>query len=234
MEREVFDLIITDMQMPEMNGIELAKAIKVKQPDIPVILLSSVGDESKSKFPELFNAVLIKPIKQAQLQQVVQMELKKTGEKIQVAEITKNTVLSEDFARSYPLNILVAEDYAINQKLATGVLTKLGYRPQVANNGKEAVEMCRENFYQVILMDIQMPEMDGIEATGYIRAIHNSNQPVIIAMTAGVMQEDKEACYQAGMDGFLSKPFKLEALIKILKDSAEIISKKKQESTIWA
>jgi len=235
MEREVFDLIITDMQMPEMNGIELAKAIKIKHPAIPIILLSSVGDESKSKFPELFNAVLIKPIKQAQLQQVVQMELKKTGEKIQVTEITKNTVLSEDFARSYPLNILVAEDYAINQKLATGVLTKLGYRPQVANNGKEAVNMCRRNFYHVILMDIQMPEMDGIEATGCIRAIHNPNQPVIIAMTAGVMQEDKEACYQAGMDGFLSKPFKLEALIEILKDSAEIISKKKkQESTIWA
>ena len=235
-ESESFDLIITDMQMPEMDGIELAKAIKNKRPSIPIILLSSVGGESKSKFPELFNAVLLKPIKQAQLQDVVQMELKKTGEKTHSEEITKNVVLSKDFAKSYPLDILVAEDYAINQKLATGVLTKLGYSPQVANNGIEAVKMSQENFYHVILMDIQMPEMDGLEATYCIRAGHSVNQPVIIAMTASVMQEDKEACYQAGMDGFLSKPFKLEALIKILEDSADIISKKekqRQKSIIW-
>ncbi len=221
--REKFDLIISDMQMPGMDGIELCTSIKAVYPKVPIILLSSVGDESKSKYPELFNAVLTKPIKQAQLQKLVQFELKQNGGKVK-EEAVKPSLLSEDFAKTYPLDILIAEDNLINQKLALRVLNKLGYEPKIANNGKEAVEMSALHAYDVILMDMLMPEMDGVDATRTIRAT-NGHQPIIVAMTANVLPEDKELCYNAGMSGFVSKPFKLEVLIETLRQSAFAIRK---------
>ncbi|HEY0054676.1 MAG TPA: response regulator, partial [Pedobacter sp.] len=172
-------LVISDMQMPEMDGIELARLIKSQNPQLPIILLSSVGDESRSKYPELFNAVLTKPIKQAQLFKLVQQELKGNGQSTEPIEQKKQSLLSEDFALAFPLNILLAEDNLINQKLATKVLSKLGYNIEVANNGQQAVEMLAEKSYDVILMDVLMPEMDGLEATRYIRK-NSIYQPIIV------------------------------------------------------
>ncbi|WP_423149304.1 two-component regulator propeller domain-containing protein [Rubrolithibacter danxiaensis] len=215
-----YQLVITDMQMPEMDGITLAQAIKAKYAHLPIILLSSIGDESRAKYPHLFNSVLTKPVKQKQLYSLVQAELKQQGGNAVSSEQKKASVLSEDFAKLYPLDILLAEDNLINQKLALRVLNKLGYQPEVANNGKEAAEMLQEKRYQVILMDVLMPEMDGLKATRYIRQ-HSSYQPVIIAMTANALPEDREECIRAGMNDYISKPINLEILVRILQETAE-------------
>ena len=108
----------------------------------------------------------------------------------------------------------------INQKLAIRVLNKLGYQPEVANNGREAVDMLQEKHYHLILMDVLMPEMDGLEATRYIRKNYEY-QPIIIAMTANAMPEDRDACLDAGMNNYITKPINLEILKQRLQESAE-------------
>ncbi|WP_423146268.1 two-component regulator propeller domain-containing protein [Rubrolithibacter danxiaensis] len=221
-----YDLVIADMQMPEMDGIALAKEIKHKEPALSIILLSSVGDESRSKYPHLFSSVLTKPVKQNQLFKVVQMELKQKGQAGQLEDIKKKAILSEDFAQTHPLNILIAEDNLINQKLATRILNKLGYEPQIANNGKEAVEMLQQHPFDIIFMDMLMPEMDGLEATRLIRK-DSVNQPQIVAMTANALPEDREECLKAGMNDYISKPIKLEELVEILRKIALLVSEKK-------
>jgi len=214
---ELFDLVITDMQMPEMDGVQLAKAIKMTHPLIPIVLLSSIGDETRSKYPQLFSSVLTKPIKQEQLFKLVHLELKEHKvQEIQASE--KKNVLSEEFAVLHPMNILIAEDNLINQKLATRVLSKLGYGSEIANNGREAVEKMQTGNFNLILMDMLMPEMDGLEATRAIRA-SQIKQPRIVAMTANALPEDKENCLKAGMDDYISKPINLEALQTMLKQS---------------
>ncbi len=221
LKKESFDLIISDMQMPGMDGIEFARQVKAGSLKVPIILLSSLGDENRSKYPDLFNAVLTKPIKYAQLHSAVQLELREGREIQKEAANPQPGVLTDDFAKSYPLDILIAEDNAINQKLAVRVLNKLGYEPKLANNGKEAVDMMHVYPYNLILMDMQMPEMDGLEATKTIRMQETIKQPSIVAMTANVLPEDKERCAEAGMNGFISKPFKLEELRDLLKAVAE-------------
>ncbi|MFD2164241.1 two-component regulator propeller domain-containing protein [Paradesertivirga mongoliensis] len=216
---EKFQLIITDMQMPVMDGVGLAEALKAIIPQVPIILLSSVGDESRSKYPHLFNSVLTKPVKQAQLFNLVQSELKPGKPPVQEEKVNQN-VLSEDFAKLYPLDILLAEDNLINQKLAMKVLSKLGYLPELANNGREAVDMLKIKAFHVILMDMLMPEMDGLEATAYIRK-NSIHQPAIIAMTANALPEDREACLKAGMNDYITKPISLEILVQALKQVAE-------------
>ena len=216
---EKFQLVISDMQMPEMDGVGTAEALKAIIPNVPIILLSSVGDESRSKYPHLFSSVLTKPVKQAQLCSLVQSELK-PGEKVINEEKSDKSVLSEDFANLYPLNILLAEDNLINQKLALKVLSKLGFQADLANNGKEAFEMSASKKYDVVLMDMLMPEMDGLESTLSIRA-SNIHQPIIIAMTANAMPEDREACMKAGMNDYITKPINIGILVKSLQQVAE-------------
>lgn len=216
-----FQLVITDMQMPAMDGVELAKELKKKVPHVPIILLSSVGDETKSQYPHLFNSVLTKPVKQTQLFNLVQRELKNINHTPKIdLDPVKPSLLSEGFAKLYPLDILLVEDNLINQKLAMRVLNKLGYDPALANNGKEALEMLEERPYQVVLMDILMPEMDGLEATRSIRK-NNQHQPIIIAMTANALPEDRGECLKAGMNEYITKPIDLQVLLKILQASAE-------------
>lgn len=208
-----FKLLITDMEMPEMDGVGLANQVKVKYPKLPVVMLSSIGDETKSKFPGLFSTILVKPVKQHHLCMSIQKAFNQDN--TPTTETTAKSVLSADFAKDYPLRILVAEDNPINQKLIERVLNKLGYQPDIAANGIIVLEKLSENHYDTILMDIQMPEMDGLETTAQIRS-QDGNQPYIVAMTANAMQEDREVCIQAGMDDYLSKPMRLEELVTIL------------------
>lgn len=211
LDNQQFDLVVTDMQMPEMDGVQLSGLIKEKHPLIPVILLSSIGDETKSKYPHLFFAVLTKPAKQQHLYKVIQLSLQQVIE-VHKPEQEKPELLNKDFGLKNPLRILVAEDNIINQKLIIRILNKLGYDPTIAANGLEVISFIKYDTFDVILMDIQMPEMDGLEAT---TAVRNSDvrQPVIIAMTANAMQEDKEECLRIGMNDYLSKPIHIESLM---------------------
>lgn len=208
-----FDLVVTDMHMPEMDGADLAKAIKRKHKELPIILLSSVGDDRSKQYKEFFYAMLAKPVKHQELYKVVIEALKKEG-RVHLGEQRKQ-LLTQDFARNYPMQILIAEDNQINQVMLTTILKKLGYQPALAANGKLAIEAHKKNPYDLILMDVQMPEMDGLEASNLIRHA-DFKQPVIIAVTANAMQEDRDACMRAGMDDYISKPIEVEKLVEIL------------------
>ena len=212
-----FSLVISDMEMPGMDGAGLARAIKNKPNPVPVIILSSIGDSSRKKYPGLFSAILIKPVKQNQLLKSIYTELGDRKETEQVEE-KQNNVLSLDFAAQYPMDILIAEDNPVNQMLIERILFKLGYKTNVKGNGQEALQAITEKPYDVVLMDIQMPVMDGFEATKNIRQL-DINQPFIVAMTANALAEDKEICLGQGMDSYISKPMKLDVLVSILKEA---------------
>ncbi|MGC4036099.1 MAG: two-component regulator propeller domain-containing protein [Chitinophagaceae bacterium] len=208
-----YDLLLTDMQMPEMDGCGLAKEIKALYPAMPIILLSSVGDERNKTYKGLFNAILTKPIKHDILCKLIAQELRGIRKITDTKQTLKTTtkILNEE----YP-TILVAEDNLVNQKLAIKMLEKLGYNADIAINGIEAIAMMKQKNYEIILMDVQMPEIDGLEATRVIRK-EKGTQPVIIAMTANAMREDQAECISAGMDDFLSKPVKPDELAGMLK-----------------
>jgi CheY-like chemotaxis protein/signal transduction histidine kinase len=220
-----FDIVLIDLNMPDMNGGQLAKSIKNQYPGVPVILMKPAGDELDEYDQEAISAVLIKPIRQNLLRnQLINVFANRTGG----GQNTTNT-LSDNFAKQYPLRILLAEDNAVNQKLAIKILNKLGYEPALAKNGKEALEIVSHENFDIILMDVQMPEMDGLEATRMIRACL-AVQPVIVAVTANVMMGDREECMQSGMDDYMSKPFELEQLLNMLEKWALVIRDKRKVS----
>jgi len=207
------DLVITDMEMPVMDGTMLAKLIKESYPQLPIILLSSIGEEFKSDDRKLFTSIMNKPIKQQVLSKQVFTALRNRST-IQ-EELTVKSKLSVDFCDKYPFDILIAEDNEINQHVIKQILGKMGYQPRIAHNGKEAVEAMIEKAYSLILMDMQMPVMDGLEATRAIRNL-NIKQPVIMALTANAMDTDQQLCLQAGMDDYICKPVKLDELMNKL------------------
>jgi len=211
--KQPVDLVITDMNMPGMDGVELARTIKQSHPDLPMILLSSGNEQSKYS-DNLFKAILIKPTKQLVLQNHI-IELLKTHNRLAKEVQVAKSPFSTDFAVKYPMNILIAEDNLINQKLATHILNKMGYQADLASNGREAVDAVLAKKYDVVLMDVQMPEMDGLEATRFIRG-NVEQQPVIIATTANAMSDDRQICLNAGMDDYLAKPMKLQDIMGVL------------------
>jgi CheY-like chemotaxis protein len=139
--------------------------------------------------------------------------------------------MSDDFAGKFPLRILVAEDTPLNQQLILTVLGRLGYFAALAQNGREVLEAASQEPYDVIFMDVQMPEMDGLEATRMLR-LRPDKKLVIIAMTANVMHGDRDACIQAGMDDYVSKPVALDELLALLEKWGSAIKVRKQEPTI--
>ena len=217
------DMIITDMQMPEMDGTEVAKKIKNTHPHLPIILLSSIGDEQSKRNQSLFNHVLAKPVKHHELNNVIISQFKNSVVKIE--KHAPSLTLTTEFGAKYPLRILVAEDNPVNQTLIMMVMKKLGLVPDVAPNGVKALEALVATPYDIILMDVQMPEMDGLEATQIIRQ-QSTHQPVIIAVTANAMQDDKDACIRAGMDDYVGKPIELDKLMTILEKWAIAIKQK--------
>jgi signal transduction histidine kinase/DNA-binding response OmpR family regulator len=208
-----FDLIIADMQMNDMDGMQLASRVRQEFPKLPIILLSGLGDDKPKGRLEVFCAIVNKPVKQNNLIKQILRLLKAETELLPANK--PDNLLSTDFATRYPLNILIAEDNMVNQKLAERVLSKLGYKPEKALNGEEAVFAQEKRGYDLILMDVQMPVMDGLEATQKIRQLEG-RQPIIIATTANAMVEDRDMCLRAGMDDYISKPIKVEALVAIL------------------
>lgn len=213
--QEPFELVITDMHMPGMDGVELTRAIKKTHPALPVMLLSSLGNELEKADAGLFSSVLTKPVKQNSLCNHILSNFRIEKPPVAVHKPEQDE-LPGNFSTLFPLRILIAEDNPINRELALIVLTKMGYEPEIAENGQEAVDKQRSDNYDVILMDVQMPEMDGLEATRNIRRA-TEKQPVIIAMTANAMQEDRENCLIAGMNDYISKPFKPQEIAVMIK-----------------
>jgi signal transduction histidine kinase/ligand-binding sensor domain-containing protein/DNA-binding response OmpR family regulator len=208
------DLVISDMNMPEMDGITLARSIREINPALPIILLTSMGNEQSRKNKNLFNAALTKPTKHQVLYKHIIEQLKLNTDVKNEVQLVK-TPFSEEFATHHPIKILIAEDNVINQKLAKYILNKMGYKPDIVENGHECLNALINKKYDMILMDVQMPEMDGLEATCFIRQ-NMEHQPVIIAMTANAMTEDRDQCLQAGMNDYLSKPLKLQEIMNAL------------------
>ncbi|MES2732681.1 MAG: response regulator [Bacteroidota bacterium] len=218
-----FDLVITDMVMPGMDGIKLAQIIKEKYPSLAMLLLNSISNDRLKRQSNLFCSVLTKPIKHQLLSNYILQCLKLPGKALTELSTVPQKILSTTFSQRYPLRILIAEDNLVNQKLIVHILKKLGYQPGVALNGQAALDAVSQENYQVILMDVQMPEMDGLEATRRLRWSMRQRldiQPIIIATTANALPGDREECLQAGMDDYLSKPIHLEEIVKVLEKAA--------------
>jgi CheY-like chemotaxis protein len=221
---QLFDLALLDMYMPEMDGLMLAEKIRASydQRALPIIMLTSLGRKEMGAPLDYFEAFLTKPVKASQLYNAI-IGVFSFGEEFRRKEQLEEKSTSEFdelLGKRMPLKILLAEDNVTNQKLALLVLERFGYLADVASNGIEAVEALRRQPYDVILMDVQMPEMDGLEATGLIRSqFPQDRQPYIIAMTANAMLQDRDACLGAGMDDYISKPFRVSELLQTLRQS---------------
>ena len=211
---EAFDIAVLDMHMPEMDGLTLAGRIHALRPSLPMVLFSSLGRREAGDGEGLFKAYLSKPLRQSQLFDTL-AGLLAHDHVAQPVPRTKPTVDTAIAAR-HPLRILLAEDNAVNQKLALRLLQQMGYRADVASNGVEAIESVERQTYDVILMDVQMPEMDGLEATRRIVERWPGSRPRIVAMTANAMQGDREDCLAAGMDDYVTKPIRVDALVEAL------------------
>ena len=216
---ESFDVALLDMHLGEDDGVTLAATLRkrrAKNP-IPVIILSSIGSTERGD-PSIV-ASLTKPVKPSALYDTL-------AEVFGVAapsRATPSAASDGDTSRlgdEHPLRILLAEDNAMNRRLATLLLERMGYGADVATNGREAIEAVDRAPYDVVLMDVQMPEVDGMEATRQIRArFADGARPRIVALTANAMAEDREAATAAGMDDYLAKPIRPAELADALRRS---------------
>jgi signal transduction histidine kinase/CheY-like chemotaxis protein/tetratricopeptide (TPR) repeat protein len=213
---ERFDLAILDMHMPEMDGTALAQQIQPIDPTMALVLFTSLGRrEAAAEGADLFKATLAKPLRQSTLFDTL-MTLLTDATSPKPAARAKPT-LDKGMAERHPLRILLAEDNVVNQKLALRLLQQMGYRADLASNGIEAIESIERQTYDVVLMDVQMPEMDGLEASRrIIERWPDGQRPRIVAMTANAMQGDREECMAAGMDDYVTKPIRVDALVEAL------------------
>jgi signal transduction histidine kinase/DNA-binding response OmpR family regulator len=215
--KEPYDLAIVDMHMPEMDGAMLAARIREASHTLPLVLFSSLGRKEAADGP--FAATLAKPLRQSQLFDTLVSLLSEDATPRPATAPVKPRIDAE-MAKRHPLRILLAEDNVVNQKLAMRLLLQMGYRADLASNGIEAIESVARQRYDVVLMDVQMPEMDGLEASRRITAKYTPEQrPRIIAMTANAMQGDREECLAAGMDDYVTKPIRVDALVEALLDA---------------
>ena len=237
-----FDVAIIDIQMPEIDGFSLANKISqypIYQ-DLPMILLSSLSKQEINFSDKLFATVINKPVKQSQLYEVLLNIFSGKGIKVKITNSNKRDHQSiPPLADQLPLRILLADDHLVNQKVALQILQRMGYRADIASNGLEVLEAVFCFPYDVVLMDVQMPLMDGLEATRHIRLKYENatkysrkspqKRPRIIAVTANAMRGDREECIAAGMDDYISKPIQIEQLIKALSKCKSIVSKGKEK-----
>ena len=215
--KDTFDLAILDMHMPDMDGVELANKIRATHPNMPLILFSSLGPRDMDLEDGLFAANLAKPLRQSHLFDTLVTLFATTTTPAKPSKPKDKPKTDPEMAKRHPLRILLAEDNLVNQKLALRLLEQMGYRADLASNGAEAVESVNRQTYDVILMDVQMPEMDGLEASRRINTAYpGANRPRIIAMTANAMQGDREMCLDAGMDDYIAKPIRVPVLIEAL------------------
>ncbi|MCJ7710996.1 MAG: response regulator, partial [Chloroflexi bacterium] len=205
---DAFDVALLDLLMPELDGYALADRIRASAAgaQVPVIILSSVG--ARDRDTPSVSAFLTKPVKPSALHDALMNSLH-GRERAPSVRLSERPVADTELETRHPLRILLAEDNVVNQKVATKLLSQLGYVPDIAGNGIEAIAAVGQKTYDLILMDVQMPEMDGLEATRRIRAGDPATRGVrIVAMTANALAGDREMCLAAGMDDYVSKPIR--------------------------
>ena len=217
-----FRLVLLDVMMPEMDGFEVAERIRQNPllEDCALIMLSSAGQtENSFRCQEMGIArYLIKPVRQSDLRKAILQVLSIQGSPGHSAGLSPTQVAE---VRS-PRRVLLAEDGLVNQQVARELLQSRGHRVVVVNNGREAVEALERDLFDLVLMDVQMPEMGGFEATADIRLKEQTtgNHIHIVAMTAHAMKGDRERCLKAGMDAYLSKPIQSKSLFEVVEGSA--------------
>ena len=214
---DLFDLAILDMQMPGIDGVTLAAEIRRFRDarSLPLVMLTSLGSREEVPGGVEFAACLTKPVKPAQLYDTLINVFGTAPARVQVPGPRERR--GGQLAERLPLRILVAEDNVVNQQLAVLLLKKIGYQADVAANGLQVLDALDREAYDVVIMDVQMPEMDGLETTRQIRQRWPAGRrPHVIAATASAMQEEREACLAAGMDAYLSKPIRVESLATAL------------------
>ncbi len=214
----LYDIIILDMQMPEVDGLSLASSIRttLNLPAEPIILMYSSIDKDlifeKAKKLDI-NIFLTKPVNMFELYEALNLTANSAIQKA----VTEIPIQSDPLKRINIAHILIAEDNEINMKIVTSILSRLGANAICAKNGIEAVELIKNRSIDLVLMDIHMPDMDGLEATEKIRRLEgNMKHTPIIALTADAMKGDREKCLAAGMDDYITKPFKPEDIKRIL------------------
>ncbi len=211
-----FDLAVIDVQMPEMDGYDLARALRKRRSrkELPIVALTSLGD-SGAGFKDLaIERVLTKPAKSSTLCNALTEIFDRNAEG---NGSDANKPASTTLAHEYPLRILLAEDNAVNQRVASLLLGRLGYKIERVSNGIEVLAALSRQAFDVIFLDVQMPEMDGLECSQRLSSLYPIGaRPWIIAMTANAMQGDRERCIEAGMDDYVSKPIRSEAVSKAL------------------
>ena len=217
---EKIDVAIYDMQMPEKDGVQLAsetKELRTSNP-FPIVLLSSwdLSDPRIKQHHSLFAATVMKPLKISQFHSLLSDVIATKGSP--KPEGQKEPEHGGKLSSEYPVSIMVAEDNFINQKLIERMLRSMGYEPHIVETGLEALNALDQRPYDLIFMDVQMPEMDGLEATQKIRQRRGEHEgPKVVAMTAFALAGDKEKCLKAGMNDYLSKPFVADQVASMIR-----------------
>ena len=212
MAEQTFDVVLIDFQMPGMDGVTLAREIRQRGPS-PLILLSSSGEIIAGEDADLFHAQISKPIRHSTLFNAL---LNIIG-----TEVTQPLNIAEKkfdgtMATKHPLRILLAEDNSVNQQVGLLMLSRLGYTADLATDGQRALNAAEKVGYDLILMDIQMPNMNGIDAARIIRERLGAKCPSIFALTAEALEGDKQRFLGLGFDGYMSKPLQIHTLQETL------------------
>jgi PAS domain S-box-containing protein len=217
---EVYDTAILDMQMPEMDGMTLTEEIRKldRNKTLPLIMLTSLGFRPSEAGSSEFAAYLTKPIKPSQLFEALVYVL--TDQPRSVAHKRVVPAIDRLLGEHHPLRILLAEDNVVNQKVGVSILQRMGYRPDIVANGLEVLEALRRQEYDVILLDMQMPEMDGEEAARQILKLWPAaKRPRLVALTANALEGDREHYLESGLDDYISKPIRIEELKRALQET---------------
>lgn len=230
---EQFDIAILDMQMPGMDGEMLAQEIRKhrSKKELPLVMLTSLGKYNENMNSDLFSAFLTKPVKSSRLHDtlvsVLSTDFEPTKQKVEKKDMDR------EMGIKHPLRILVADDNSINLTVSVEMLKRIGYKPDSAENGYRVLEAMKQNNYDVVFMDVEMPDLDGIETTRLIRSNWKiEDQPRIIAMTAHALAGDKERFLESGMDDYISKPVRPQAIVNALSKSSQLVQNaKKLESS---
>ncbi|MGH7945207.1 MAG: response regulator, partial [Opitutaceae bacterium] len=214
-----FDFALIDQGLPGMEGVQLAHAIRELRPaaGMPLVALTSSGKVERETHT-LFAACLSRPVKPTHLFNTL-ADLLPQGRNVSADTATPPPA---NLVYTQPERVLLAEDNPVNQQVALRMLARLGYRADLVSNGHEVVAAVQKQAYDVILMDVSMPELDGLEATRQIRALPGQGRPWIVALTANAMQGDREHCLSAGMDDYIRKPIKLSELSAALRHARAI------------